>query len=225
MSEEQQMTWDMLKKFAETEMRPKARETEALGRPEAALMEKMQALDLISLIIPEAYDGMGIEQDAVSQALALEALAYGDLSLAMSLSVPLFAAKIISEHGSEEQKQTFLKPYSSGSIFHVALGMNNSSAMGNPLNSSVRVEEGQEELILNGTKTGVAYAGDAASFLISATNAGGETNLYFVEHDSEGLDITAKEYMGLKGLPLSDLTFANCKIKTSQKLGGTKLRH
>ena len=220
MSEEQQMTWDMLKKFAETEMRPKARETEALGRPEAALMEKMQALDLISLIIPEAYDGMGIEQDAVSQALALEALAYGDLSLAMSLSVPLFAAKIISEHGSEEQKQTFLKPYSSGSIFHVALGMNNSSAMGNPLNSSVRVEEGQEELILNGTKTGVAYAGDAASFLISATNAGGETDLYFVEHDSEGLDITAKEYMGLKGLPLSDLTFANCKIKTSQKLGG-----
>ena len=220
MSEDQQMTWDMLMKFAETEMRPNARDTEALGRPEKALMEKMQALELISLIIPEEYDGMGLEQDAVSQALALEALAYGDLSLAMSLSVPLFTAKIISEHGSEEQKQTFLKPYCSQSLFHVALGMNNASAMGNPLNSSVLVEEDSKELILNGTKTGIAYALEASSFLIAATNSSGETNLYFVDHESEGLDIIAKEYMGLKGLPLSDITFSNCKIKTSQKLGG-----
>jgi hypothetical protein len=32
MSEEQQMTWDMLRKFAETEMRPIARDAEAAGR-------------------------------------------------------------------------------------------------------------------------------------------------------------------------------------------------
>ena len=47
---------------------------------------------------------MGLEQDSVSNALSLEALAYGDLSLAMSVSVPLLTAQIIAEHGSEEQK-------------------------------------------------------------------------------------------------------------------------
>ena len=220
MSEEQQMTWDMLRKFAETEMRPIARDAEAAGRPSDELLGKMKDLDLISLGIPEAYGGMEIAQDATSQALALEALAYGDLSLAMSLSLPMLTAKIITEHGSEEQKKELLKQYSDGSMFHVGLGINNSSIMGNASNSSVSVDESGEELILNGTKTGIAFAEEATSFLISATSESGESNLYVLDKDTEGLEITSKEFMGLKGLPLSEINLSNCKIKTSQKLGG-----
>ncbi|MDC1360953.1 acyl-CoA dehydrogenase family protein [Gammaproteobacteria bacterium] len=220
MSEEQQMTWDMLRKFAETEMRPIARDAEAAGRPSDELLGKMKDLDLIPLGIPEAYGGMEIAQDATSQALALEALAYGDLSLAMSLSLPMLTAKIITEHGSEEQKKELLKQYSDGSMFHVGLGINNSSIMGNASNSSVSVDESGEELILNGTKTGIAFAEEATSFLISATSESGESNLYVLDKDTEGLEITSKEFMGLKGLPLSEINLSNCKIKTSQKLGG-----
>jgi len=220
MSEEQQMTWDMLRKFAETEMRPIARDAEAAGRPSDELLGKMKDLDLISLGIPEAYGGMEIAQDATSQALALEALAYGDLSLAMSLSLPMLTAKIITEHGSEEQKKELLKKYSDGSMFHVGLGINNSSIMGNASDSSVSVDESGEELILNGTKTGIAFAEEATSFLISATSESGESNLYVLDKDTEGLEITSKEFMGLKGLPLSEINLSNCKIKTSQKLGG-----
>ena len=220
MSEEQQMTWDMLRKFAETEMRPIARDAEAAGRPSDELLGKMKNLDLISLGIPEAYGGMEIAQDATSQALALEALAYGDLSLAMSLSLPMLTAKIITEHGSEEQKNELLKQYSDGSMFHVGLGINNSSIMGNASHSSVSVDESGEELMLNGTKTGIAFAEEATSFLISATSESGESNLYVLDKDTEGLEITSKEFMGLKGLPLSEINLSNCKIKTSQKLGG-----
>ena len=220
MSEEQQMTWDMLRKFAETEMRPIARDAEAAGRPSEELLGKMKDLDLISLGIPEAYGGMEIAQDATSQALALEALAYGDLSLAMSLSLPMLTAKIITEHGSEEQKTELLKQYSDGSMFHVGLGINNTSIMGNASNSTVSVDESGEELILNGIKTGIAFAEEATSFLISATSESGETNLYVLDKDTEGLEIISKEFMGLKGLPLSEINLSNCKIKTSQKLGG-----
>ena len=220
MSEEQQMTWDMLRKFAETEMRPIARDAEAAGRPSDELLGKMKDLDLISLGIPEAYGGMEIAQDATSQALALEALAYGDLSLAMSLSLPMLTAKIITEHGSEEQKKELLKQYSDGSMFHVGLGINNSSIMGNASHSSVSVDGSGEELILNGIKTGIAFAEEATSFVISATSESGESNLYVLDKDTEGLEITSKEFMGLKGLPLSEINLSNCKIKTSQKLGG-----
>ena len=96
LSEEQQMTWDMLRKFAETELRPQARKTETNGMPSNELLEKIKSLDLIPLIIPEEYGGMGLKQDSVSNALSLEALAYGDLSLAMSLSIP-FTLKLNSE--------------------------------------------------------------------------------------------------------------------------------
>ena len=59
------------------------------------------------------------------------------LSLAMSVSVPLLTAQIIAEHGSEEQKAELLPELASGSIFHVGLGMNNSSLATDPYQSSV----------------------------------------------------------------------------------------
>ena len=41
LSEEQQMTWDMLRKFAETELRPSARQTEIDGKPSDELLENI----------------------------------------------------------------------------------------------------------------------------------------------------------------------------------------
>jgi len=212
LSEEQQMTWDMLRKFAETELRPHARQAESDGRPSDELLEKIKSLDLISLIIPEAYGGMGLEQDAVSNALALEALAYGDLSLAMSVSVPLLAAQIISEHGSEEQKAKLLPELVNGSIFHVGLGINNALLATDPYQSSVVADESGEEIILNGSKTGVAFADEAKTFLISASNESGECNLYFVNKDQDGVELEEKEFMGIKGAPLSQINLSNCKL-------------
>ena len=220
LSEEQQMTWDMLRKFAETELRPQARKTENDGRPSDELLEKIKSLDLISLIIPEEYGGMGLKQDSVSNALALEALAYGDLSLAMSVSVPLLTAQIIAEHGSEEQKAELLPALASGSIFHVGLGINNASLATDPYQSSVLAEESGKEIILNGSKTGIAFADEAKTFLISASNQSGECNLYFINKDKEGVELEEKEFMGLKGAPLSQINLSNCKVDASQKLGG-----
>lgn len=220
LSEEQQMTWDMLRKFAETELRPQARQAENDGRPSDQLLEKIKSLDLISLIIPEAFGGMGLEQDSVSNALSLEALAYGDLSLAMSVSLPLLTAKIIVEHGSEEQKARYLPEFVNGSIFNVGLGINNTSLATQPYQSSVHAEESGEEIILNGSKTGIAFADEANTFLISASNESGECNLYFVDKEQDGIEIEEKDFMGLKGAPLSQINFSNCKIDSSNKLGG-----
>ena len=220
LSEEQQMTWDMLRKFAETELRPQARKAESDGRPSDELLEKIKSLDLISLIIPEAYGGMGLKQDSVSNALALEALAYGDLSLAMSVSVPMLTAKIIAEHGSEEQQTALLPELANGSIFHVGLGINNVSLATDPYQSSVLAIESGEEIILNGSKTGIAFAEEAKTFLISASNESGECNLYFVNKDQDGVELEEKEFMGIKGAPLSQINLSKCKINASQKLGG-----
>ena len=208
LSEEQQITWDMLRKFAETELRPQARKTEAEGMPSQELLKKIKSLDLIPLIIPEEYGGMGLKQDSVSSALALEALAYGDLSLAMSISIPLLTAQIIAEHGSEEQKGKLLPEFVAGSIFKVGLGINNALISTDSYQSSVTAKELGEEIILDGSTAGVAFANDAKSFLISASNESGECGLYFVNKDQEGLELEEKEFMGLKGTPFSQINFS-----------------
>ena len=220
LSEEQQMTWDVLRKFAETELRPQARKTESDGMPSIELLEKIKSLDLIPLIIPEEYGGMGLKQNSVSNALALEALSYGDLSLAMSVSIPLLTAQIIIEHGSEEQKAKFLPEFVAGSIFQVGLGINNALISTGSYQSSVLAKENGEEIILNGSKAGIAFANDAKTFLISASNESGECGIYFVNKDQEGIAFEEKEFMGLKGTPLSQINLSNCKINAAQKLGG-----
>ena len=219
LSEEQQMSWDMLRKFAETELRPQARKTESDGMPSDDLLEKIKSLDLIPLIIPEQYGGMGLKQDSVSNALSLEALAYGDLSLAMSVSIPLLTAQIIGEHGSEEQKVKFLPEYVDGSIFQVGLGINNALISTDPYQSSVSAKELGEEIILNGAKAGVAFANDAKSFLISASNESGECDLYFVNKEQEGLELEEKEFMGLKGTPFSQINSLIVKLVLHKNLG------
>jgi len=220
LTEDQQMTWDMLKKFSQSELRPAAREAESNGSPSVDLLKKLQALELVSLIIPEAYGGMGLEQDAVSHALSLEALAYGDLSLAMATSLPILAAKTIAEHGNEAQKKQYLEPYGSGSMFHVGLAINNTTAMGSPFESSVACSQEGDAVILSGSKTGVAFAEDASIFIVSATNAEGESALYCVDKDTGGLSVEKKEFMGIKGIPLFAITLDACKVQASDKLGG-----
>ena len=220
LTEEQQMTWDTLKKFAELEMRPNVRKAEEDGMPSKDLLEKFKALDLVSLIIPEQFGGMGLKQDSVSRAISLEALAYGDLSLAMSVSLPLLTASIISDHGSEDQKEDYLTKFSSGSMFHVGLGINNTNALVDTYQSSVSVKDNGDELILNGSKTGIAYGEDAEVFLISGSNDQGDCNLYFVQKDMAGVQIETKEFMGLKTNSWCEISLKNCKIKSSQTLGG-----
>ena len=137
-------------KFAETEMRSCARQAETDGRPSEDLLAKIKGLDLISLIIPEDFGGMGLAQDSVSNALTLEALAYGDLSLAMSISAPLLTAQIILNHGSEDQKSEYLPQLADGSIFNVSLGINNASVATDPYQSSVTANESGDEVIVPG---------------------------------------------------------------------------
>ena len=56
--------------------------------------------------------------------------------------------------------------------------------------------------------------------MIYASNESGEFGLYFVDKDQRGLELEEKEFMGLKGTPFSQISFSNCKISSSQKLGG-----
>ena len=55
------MSWDMLENLR-NELRPQARKTETNGMPSNELLEKIKSLDLIPLIIPEEYGGMGLNK-------------------------------------------------------------------------------------------------------------------------------------------------------------------
>src|SRR5512147_2960576 len=106
-TEEQQMLVEAVGKYAANDLRTAAREAEEGGVLPRKLVSKGWEIGLLQASIPEAYGGFG-ERSAVTGVLAVEELAFGDLSGALAVLTPSLFATPLLLAGSEEQKQAYL---------------------------------------------------------------------------------------------------------------------
>jgi alkylation response protein AidB-like acyl-CoA dehydrogenase len=113
LTEEQQMTRDMARRFATERLAPFSAEWDRTGRFPRERITEMGELGLMGMLVPEAYDGAAC--DHVSYVLALEEIAAGNgaMSTVMSVHNSVGCAPIL-RFGTEEQKQRFLKPMARG---------------------------------------------------------------------------------------------------------------
>ncbi|HXR36670.1 MAG TPA: acyl-CoA dehydrogenase family protein, partial [Candidatus Binataceae bacterium] len=88
LTEEQRMIVDTVEAFARDEIRPAARPADEEGRVPAEAVQKIWELGLTRGVIPEEFGGDGGQRSAVTGALVGEALAYGDLSIAIHALAP-----------------------------------------------------------------------------------------------------------------------------------------
>ena len=106
-TEEQQMLMEAVGKYASNDLRPAAHEAEESRELQQKLIGKGWELGLLQASIPESYGGFG-ERSAVTGALALEEMAFGDLAGTLAVLTPNLFAMPILLAGSEEQKQEYL---------------------------------------------------------------------------------------------------------------------
>lgn len=104
---------DMVRDFAQEQVRPHGPRFEAEGGYPAALFEAMGGLGLWGMTAPENYGGAGV--DAVSYALALIEIAAADgaLSTIVSIQNSIMVGGLLKD-GSDWQKQQFLPGLISG---------------------------------------------------------------------------------------------------------------
>ncbi|MDY0241922.1 MAG: acyl-CoA dehydrogenase family protein, partial [Rhodospirillaceae bacterium] len=112
LNEEQAMIRDMVRKFAENEIKPIAAAIDREQRFPAETVEKMKELGLMGLSIPEEYGGSG--GDLVSYAVACEELARVCASHSAILSVHITGIKSILYFGNEDQKKKYIPAMASG---------------------------------------------------------------------------------------------------------------
>lgn len=107
LDENQLASRDMVRSFAQAEIRPHSVRFEREGGYPSALFEEMGALGLWGMIAPDIYGGAGA--DAVSYALALIEIAAADgaLSTIVSIQNSIMVGGLLKD-GSEAQKQRFL---------------------------------------------------------------------------------------------------------------------
>lgn len=113
LTEQQQMIRDMARSFARERLVPHAAEWDKTHYFPKAELHEMGKLGFLGVTVPEEWDGAGA--DAVSMACVLEELAAGEAATSTIVSGHNSVACMpISQFGTPEQKERFLKPMARG---------------------------------------------------------------------------------------------------------------
>ena len=219
-TEEQEMVREAMRDFAEQAVRPIARECDEASEIPADFLQSVWDLGLTSTQIPESYGGGGEERSAVTNAMILEELAFGDATLAAAAVSPSGFANAIVDQGSDEQKKTLLPLFCTEKFHAASLAIVEPGPIFDASRPRTVAEPKDESFVLSGAKTLVPLGDRASHFLVTARN-GDVLDAFVVPRDAEGLTISEPELnLGLKGLITVGLELERVEIPRSARLGG-----
>jgi hypothetical protein len=216
--DEQQMIVETVSEFAEEVMRPAAREADEAADYPKDLVTKAAELGVTAINVPEDFDGIAAHRAAVTNVLVAEALAYGDMGLALPILAPAGVASALTHWGSANQQATYLKEFAGDSVPQACVAIAEPHALFDPTalkTTAVRTPSGYR---LNGVKSLVPAAADAELFIVAA-QLNGKPALFIVESASKGLTVTPDPSMGIRAAALGRIELDNVSVPLSARLG------
>lgn len=212
----------MIKDFAENEVKPLAQEIDEQERFPVETAQKMAKLGLYGIIIPKEYGGAGGNYHMYIQAVEEISKVCGTTGVMLSAHTSLCAAPIL-EYGTEEQKRKYLPDLASGKAIG-AFGLTEPNAGTDASNQQTTAVEMEDCYLLNGSKIFITNAGVASTYVIitvtGTTPKGPEMTAFIVESGFDGFSIGKKEKkMGIRGSSTCELIFENVKVPKENMLG------
>jgi acyl-CoA dehydrogenase len=219
LDEEQKMLTQTITRFASEQIRRVFRDAEEEGEIPAGVTQAGWDIGLLPTSIPESYGGFG-EHSVVTGALAMEALAYGDLAISLNITAPGLVAVPVLLAGTEAQKERYLPKFCEERPPAMTAALTEPMVKYDPRNLATTAVADGGEYVLNGQKTMVPLADTAEIFLVYA-NENGQTQAFLVSQDATGLEVGPRDkLMGLRALPTFSLTLADVRVPSTQRLGG-----
>ncbi len=221
----QQEIVQLARKFAADEVAPGAEKADRESCFDLSVARKMGELGFLGMLIPEEYDGLGL--DTLSYLMALEEIAVADASTAVLMSVHnSLPTQMLLHYGSEEQKQRFLRPMARGEKIG-AFSLSEPDAGSDA--SAVRcqaVRDG-DDWLLTGTKSWVTSGSFADVIMVMARTDTPDArrgskgiSAFIVTPDLPGFHVGKKEdKMGLRASPTVQLTFDGLRVPAANLLG------
>ncbi len=224
LTDEQRMWRNAVHEFCAEIVKPKASEYDERAEIHQAAFEKMAALGMLGMNIPEHHGGAGV--DAISGAIAIEELGWADGGTALSVAAHnSLGCAPIANYGTEEQKQRWLPGLAVGDPGLGALALTEPSA-GSDLVGGIqtRAELDNGEWVINGNKAWITNA-SSASLIITLCRTdpeggSGSLSLIVVPADAPGLHIHPPEKkMGVRASPTHALTYEDVRVPKDYLLG------
>jgi hypothetical protein len=216
--DDQKLIVETVEQFAAEVLRPAAHDADAATSYPPDLVTKATELGITAINIPEDFDGIAAERSSVTNVLVAEALAYGDMGLALPILAPAGVAAALTHWGSAGQQATYLKEFAGDNVPQACVAIAEPQPLFDPTalkTTAVRTPGGYR---LTGVKSLVPAAADAELFIVAA-QLNGKPALFIVESSSAGLTVKADPSMGIRAAALGRIELDNVAVPLSARLG------
>lgn len=217
-NDEQQMIVETVRDFAAEILRPAAHDADEAAASPADLTKRAAELGITLINVPEELDGAASERGAVTNSLVAEALAHGDMGLALPILAPSGVAVALTQWGTDGQQRTYLPAFTGEQVPNAAVVVNEPRALFDPFALQTKAVRSPSGYKLNGVKSFVPAAADCELFLVAA-ELDGRPTFFIVESDAKGLVVEADPSMGLRAAGLGRLILTDVAVPESAILG------
>ncbi|MBY0426486.1 MAG: acyl-CoA dehydrogenase family protein [Cytophagales bacterium] len=224
-NEQHQLLRNSVRDFAETVIKPVARELDEKETFSVELTKKMGELGLFGMTVPQKYGGHGM--DVLSYIIAVEEIARVDGSQAATLAAHnSLGINPILKYGTKEQKEKYLPKLCSGEALW-AFGLTEPEAGSDSRSSKTYAVLDHQEWVINGSKIFITNGSSSIAMgvtvqLLTNTQADGrkEFSTILVEKGTPGYSaIPMHGKMMWRGSDTSQLFFDNCRVPKGNILG------
>jgi alkylation response protein AidB-like acyl-CoA dehydrogenase len=218
-TDDQEMIVGVVREFARGLLRPGAERADAACVTPDDVLEPAQELGLTQLEVPEDAGGLGTERSTTTAVLVAEALAHGDMGMAVACLSPASVATALALWGDGSQQQTYLPTFTGTDIPAAALAVAEPRPLFDPFQLETRATRDGDGFVLDGTKSMVVRAADAELFVIAAELDRSGPALFLVESDARGLQVEAEPSMGVRAAGLARVICTDVRLPRHALLG------
>lgn len=222
LNEEQRAVRDAARDFAQNVLKPGVIDRDNEQCFPADEVRQLGELGFMGMMVDPKYGGSGM--DTVSYVLAMEELSKIDASASVCVSVNnSLVCWGLETYGTEEQKETFLKPLAMGEKIG-AFCLSEPEAGSDATSQRTTAIDMGDHYLLSGTKNWITNGGSASTYLVMAQTDADKghrgINCLIVERGMEGFIVGAKEdKMGIRGSDTHTLMFQDVKVPKENRIG------
>ena len=220
--DEQQMLRESVREFGLDRLRRVAEAADADCATPDDLLTQANELGLSMVGVPEDLGGAVEERSAVTSVLMSEALAQGDMGIAVACLAPAGVSTAISLWGDAEQQSTYLPEFVSENVPAAALALLEPRALFDPFALQTRARESNGGYTLSGVKSLVPRASEGELFIVAAELSNGgpaRPALFVVESRTGGISVEPEPAMGVRAAGTGRLIFEDVDLPATALLG------
>jgi len=221
-SENQEMIRDVVRDFAEKNIRGHVMEWDEAQIFPIELFKKLGALGLMGVLVPEIYGGAGLGYQEYIDVIVGVSRVCGSIGLSLAAHNSLCTGHILA-FGNEEQKLKWL-PKLSTAEWIGAWGLTEANTGSDALRMLTTATLEGDEYVINGAKNWITHgkSGDIAVVMVRTGEQGDSKGIsaIVVERGTPGFTAGKKENkLGMRASETTEMIFDNCRVPAANLLG------